>query len=100
LVLGFTSRGLLRRPAENTLEIELDEGEDEDEEEGDEPAPEAPATKPAAEPADPDGYEGLWAQGPIHCLVCNHRWVAVYPAETDPTTLQCPSCDLWMTEPE
>lgn len=28
--------------------------------------------------------------GPVLCAICNHRWVAVRPADT--TGLECPEC--------
>ena len=34
--------------------------------------------------------EDAWAVGAVTCLICNHTWVAVRPADT--SKLECPNC--------
>jgi hypothetical protein len=35
-----------------------------------------------------DGWRAEWAR----CRFCGHRWMAVFPVETNDLALECPSC--------
>lgn len=35
--------------------------------------------------------EAKWVTAHVECLICTHRWVAVYPLGL--TRLQCPNCN-------
>lgn len=34
----------------------------------------------------------VWVAAPMRCMACGHRWVAVCPADTDLSRLECSVC--------